>query len=200
MPALRRLLLVFLLLGGGVFSAHAARNTVVVLDPGHGGRDRGTRWGGVSEKTLTLSIAKKVEARLRARGISTAMTRRSDVYRTLESRAAVANSFRKSVFVSIHCNACAGGGARGIETFYSGRSGLRLAGSIHNVLDARTSTPDRGIKFSRFTVLRKTSCPAALVECGFISSPAERRMLVTGVYQDRVARAIADGIIRALPK
>lgn len=200
MPFLFRLLSLLLLFGTGAVSVRAGGNTVVVLDPGHGGRDRGTRWGGVSEKTLTLSIAKKVEARLKARGISTSMTRRSDVYRSLEGRAAVANSFRRSVFVSIHCNACAGGRARGIETFYSGSSGRRLAGSIHNVLDARTSTPDRGIKFSRFTVLRKTSCPAALVECGFVSSPSERRLLVTGIYQDRVARAIADGIIRALPQ
>lgn len=200
MPFRLHSLLVLLLLGLMSVVAVAGGHTVVVLDPGHGGRDRGTRWGGVSEKTITLNIAKKVEARLKARGISTALTRRTDTYRSLESRAAVANSFRRSAFVSIHCNADPRGAARGIETFYSGQGGQRLACSIHNTLDARTSTPDRGIKFSRFTVLRKTACPAALVECGFVSSPAERRLLTTGIYQDRVARAIADGIVRALPR
>jgi N-acetylmuramoyl-L-alanine amidase len=198
MPHCRSLMLVLLLLAAGVVSSSAGSGMVVVLDPGHGGHDRGTRWGGVSEKTLTLRIAKKVEACLKARGIRTALTRRSDVFRSLGSRAAVANNFRRSVLVSIHCNADPRGCARGIETFYSGRRGQRLAGSIHGVLDARTSTPDRGIKFSRFTVLQRTNCPAALVECGFISSPAERRLLTTGIYQDRVARAIADGIVRAL--
>src|SRR5262245_11240219 len=114
----RRLLSCFLMLAATSMLAVAA-SPVVVLDPGHGGKDRGTRWGGVSEKTLTLSIARKVEACLKARGIRTAMTRRSDVYRSLESRAAVGNGFRSSVFVSIHCNADPRGAARGIETFYS---------------------------------------------------------------------------------
>jgi N-acetylmuramoyl-L-alanine amidase len=199
MTPIRRFLIFVMLLAAAAGSVGAA-STVVVLDPGHGGYDRGARWGGVSEKTLTLSIAKKVEAHLKKRGIRTAMTRRSDVYRSLGSRAAVANSYRRSVFVSIHCNADRRQAARGIETFYSGSRGRRLACSIHNVLDARTSTPDRGIKFSRFTVLRSTDCPAALVECGFLSSSSERRLLVTGSYQDRIARAIADGIVRALPR
>jgi N-acetylmuramoyl-L-alanine amidase len=198
MRSIHRLLLLPMILMGCLMSARAG-GTVVVLDPGHGGRDRGTMWAGVSEKTLTLNIAKKVEANLKARGIRTAMTRRTDSYRGLESRAAVANAFGRSVFVSIHCNADPHGSARGIETFFSGHGGRRLACCIHGVLDARTSTPDRGIKFSRFTVLRKTSCPAALVECGFVSSRGERRLLTTGLYQDRLARAIADGIVRALP-
>ncbi len=199
MSLIPRLLRLFLFLSVAL-PVLSASSTVVVLDPGHGGHDRGTRWGGVSEKTLTLSIAKKVEAHLKKRGIRTAMTRRSDVFRSLGGRAAVANSYRRSVFVSIHCNADRRQAARGIETFYCGSRGRRLACSIHGVLDARTSTPDRGIKFSRFTVLRSTACPAALVECGFLSSPSERRLLVTGAYQDRIARAIADGILRALPR
>ena len=196
----RRVLLLFFIMTGATVPTLAGPAPVVVLDPGHGGKDRGTMWGGVSEKTLTLSIARKVEAQLQARGIRTAMTRRTDTYRSLESRAATANGYRSSVFVSIHCNADPLHAARGIETFYSGSRGRTLASSIHTVLDARTSTPDRGIKFSRFSVLRNTSCPAALVECGFLSSTAERLLLVTGPYQDRVARAIADGIVRALPR
>jgi N-acetylmuramoyl-L-alanine amidase len=172
--------------------------TVVVLDPGHGGRDRGTMWGGVSEKILTLSIARRVEGYLKSRGITTAMTRRTDVYRSLEGRAAMANGYRRSVFVSIHCNADPQFEARGIETFYSGAQGWRLASSIHGCLDTRTSTPDRGVKCAGFAVLRRTCCPAALVECGFLTSPGERRLLTTPVYQDRVARAIADGIARSV--
>ena len=175
-----------------------AAGTVVVLDPGHGGRDEGTRWGGVSEKTLTLNIARRVERYLKDRGIQTAMTRRSDVYRSLEGRASVANGFRRSIFVSIHCNADPQRAARGIETFYCGTRGARLASSIHRSLDNRTSTPNRGLKCNGFTVLRRTTCPAALVECGFLSSRSERGLLTTAAYQDRIARAIADGISRSL--
>ena len=93
LPFTRIFILTALFLGWLVCPALAA-GTVVVLDPGHGGRDRGTRWGGVSEKTLTLNIGRRVEKILKSRGIQTAMTRRSDIYRSLESRAAVANGFR----------------------------------------------------------------------------------------------------------
>ncbi len=193
----RCLVLVALFLGG-VCRPDAKAGTVVVLDPGHGGSDAGARWGGVSEKTLNLIIARKVEAILKARGVKTAMTRRSDIFRSLESRAAVANGYRKSIFVSIHCNADPRRAARGIETFYCGSRGATLASSIHRSLDYRTSTPNRGLKCSGFTVLRRTACPAALIECGFISSKTERSLLTTPAYQDRVARAIADGITRSL--
>jgi N-acetylmuramoyl-L-alanine amidase len=152
----------------------------------------------VSEKTITLNIARRVERYLKSRGVTTAMTRRSDTYRSLESRAAVANSFRRSLFVSIHCNADPEREARGIETFYCGARGCKLASSIHARLDQRTTTPSRGVKFAGYSVLRKTSCAAALVECGFLTSPSERRLLTTGIYQDKIARAIADGIVAAL--
>jgi N-acetylmuramoyl-L-alanine amidase len=197
MPATRYFLLIVLLLGTLAPPIHGAR-TVVVLDPGHGGHDRGARWGPVSEKTITLNIARRVEKHLKARGFLTAMTRRSDVFRSLESRAAMANGFRRSVFVSIHCNSAKRRAARGIETFYCGAPGRSLAASIHTRLDSRTSTPNRGIKFRGFSVLRRTSCPAALVECGFLTCATERRLLTTGIYQDRIALAISDGIARSL--
>lgn len=191
--------IVGLLLGAlGITACGENLRTVVVIDAGHGGLDAGAMWGGVAEKTLTLAIAGNVEKYLKARGISTAMTRRSDVQRSLEARAAVANGFRRSLFVSIHCNADSRHEARGIETFYFGAEGRRLASCIHSRLGTRTATPNRGLKQAGYSVLRKTSCPAALVECGFLSSPAERRLLTTVKYQDRVARAIADGIVSTL--
>jgi N-acetylmuramoyl-L-alanine amidase len=197
---LRRLLAFLLLLGSAGAHAGSTSGTVVVIDPGHGGKDRGTMWGGIAEKTVTLSIARKVEGHLRARGVRTALTRRSDTYRSLAARAAVGNSYRRSVFVSIHCNADPRHRARGIETFYCGAQGYRLANFIHSTLDHNTSTPDRGIKRASFAVLRNTSGAAALVECGFLTSPSERRLLATAAYQDRVARSIATGIIRSLQR
>ncbi len=198
MTSLTRCFLIAALILGGLLCPAIAAGTVVVLDPGHGGKDRGARWGGVSEKTLTLNIARRVERYLKARGVKTAMTRRSDVYRSLEGRAAVANGFRRSILVSIHCNADSQREARGIETYYCGARGARLASSIHRSLDYRTSTPNRGLKCRDFTVLRRTACPAALVECGFLSSRSERSLLTNPAYQDRIARAIADGITRSL--
>ena len=167
---------------------------VIVLDLGHGGVDGGACWGGVREKNLTLMIAQRVEAVLRARGFRTAMTRRCDRTVSLGSRAALANSYRSAVLVSIHCNADPQHQARGIETFYTGTAGYRLARNIHTRLDSRTSTPNRGVKRRGLAVLASSRCAAALVECGFMTSPSERGLLATAAYQKRIAAAIADGV------
>lgn len=171
---------------------------VVVLDPGHGGIDGGACWGGLREKDLTLMIAQRVESVLRSRGIRTVMTRRRDCFVPLDSRAAMANGFRSAVLISIHCNADPQHEARGIETFYTGTSGYQLACSIHSRLDNRTSTPNRGVKRKGLCVLSNTRGAAALVECGFMTSRSERMLLTTAAYQQRIARAIADGITASI--
>lgn len=171
---------------------------VVVLDPGHGGSDGGSSWGGVREKTLTLQIARRVEFILRARGYRTAMTRRSDRTVSLQSRAALANGYRSSILVSVHCNADPKFRARGIETFYTGTAGYRLARSIHRRLDGCTTCPNRGLKRKSYSVLRNTRGAAALVECGFMTSRSERRLLTTTSYQQKLAAAIADGIASSI--
>lgn len=195
--AIPRLLLVLFLWCAGLGGVSAG-SKVVVLDPGHGGMDWGAFAGGVREKRLTLTIAQRVESSLRARGIRTAMTRRSDRFVSLSSRAAVANGYRNAVFVSIHCNADPRRRARGIETFYTGSAGYRLARNIHYRLGYRTSCPDRGVKRRSYSVLTRTRGAAALVECGFITSASERRKLVTASYQKVLARAIADGIVASI--
>lgn len=194
-PCGKNWLFVWLVLFCGWWQCPAVQaRPVIVLDPGHGGMDGGACWGGVREKTLTLMISQRVESVLRSRGFRTAMTRRNDRTMSPGSRAAVANGYRSAMLVSIHCNADPQHQARGIETFYTGTAGYRLARSIQSRLDARTSTPNRGVKRKGFTVLSSSRCAAALVECGFMTSPAERRLLATAAYQKRIAQAIADGI------
>lgn len=191
------LVLVFLCAAFMATPVQAARK-MVVLDPGHGGMDLGAFYGGVREKKLTLIIAQRVETVLRSRGIRTTMTRRSDRFVSLASRAAVANGYRSAVFVSIHCNADPRRRARGIETFYTGSAGYRLARNIHVRLGHRTTCPDRGIKRKSYAVLTRTRGAAALVECGFLTCPVERRKLSTSSYQRVLAQAIADGIIATI--
>jgi N-acetylmuramoyl-L-alanine amidase len=188
--------LVLLMLWAGM--APASARPVVVLDPGHGGVDGGAYWGGVKEKTLTLQIAQRVESILRSRGYQTAMTRRSDRFMTLTSRAAVANGYRSAVLVSIHCNADPEREARGIEAFYAGNAGFSLARCILSRLDRSTSTPNRGVKRKGLCVLSQARGAAALVECGFMTSPSERQLLTTAAYQKKLAQAIADGITASI--
>jgi N-acetylmuramoyl-L-alanine amidase len=93
----------------------------IVLDPGHGGENLGTRTpGGLEEKFLTLDIARRVREVLEAASFEVVMTREGDESMTLEERAEVANRRRGDIFVSIHVNWFEGNRDSGIETYYLG--------------------------------------------------------------------------------
>ncbi|MCL4158478.1 UNVERIFIED_CONTAM: hypothetical protein GTU68_020588 [Idotea baltica] len=143
-----------------------------------------------------MKVARKAEASLKARGYSVTMTRRSDVFLSLTRRAEIANRYRNAVFVSIHFNATKYPSVRGAETFYTGEKGRYLASEIQREMIRKLGVRDRGVRYSRFAVLRKTVCPAVLVECGFISNYKERSRCKTSSYQALTAQAIVAGIER----
>ncbi len=174
--------------------ASSGAKTVVVLDPGHGGKDNGARWYGISEKTLNLDVAKRVESLLKKKGITVVMTRRTDTFVSLDHRAKIANRHAGAVFVSIHFNAHSNRSIKGIETFYISSKGRNLAQSIQKRLANRINTNDRGSKKHHFAVLTKTRGVAALVECGFISNHWENRRCATTWFRDILAQEIASGI------
>lgn len=166
----------------------------VILDAGHGGKDRGAVWGGVRESDLNLGVTKRVETSLKGRGYPVTMIRRSDVFVSLRRRAEIANRYKNCIFVSIHFNATHNTSVRGAETFYVGKRGSYLAKSIQQGLVKGLNVRDRGYKFRRYSVLNHTLCPAVLVECGFISNSYERSRCKTSSYQATAARAIVAGI------
>ena len=174
----------------------AARYSTIVLDPGHGGRDNGAKWGGVPEKRLTLDVAFRVRKILQKKGIRVAMTRSSDRQVSITSRAAIANKYRNAMVVSIHFNAHRNTKITGIETFYASSSGRSIASRIQTRLMRKIRTKNRGIKFTkRLGILNKTRGAAVLVECGFISNPYERTRSNSTWYRQIVAQEIANGII-----
>lgn len=170
--------------------------TRIILDPGHGGRDRGTSWYGIQEKKLNLDVAYRVKRILNKRGYAVTMTRTSDRYVSLSQRARIANRYRNALFVSIHFNASTNRSATGIETYYYSSRGRSLAASIHTRIMAKIRTKNRGLKRKGFTVLAQTNCTAALVECGFLSNSTERKRCQSSWYRQTIAQAIADGIHR----
>ncbi|MDA8975279.1 N-acetylmuramoyl-L-alanine amidase [Akkermansiaceae bacterium] len=169
----------------------------IVIDAGHGGKDKGAYWHGVRESDLNLRVAKKVETSLKYRGYPVVMTRRSDVFLTLSKRAQIGNRYRNSIFISIHFNATPNTRVRGAETFYGGgKQGHYLASAIQKELVSKLKTSDRGARLGRYTVIKNTTCPAVLVECGFISNTSERNRCKTPAYQSLCAQAIVAGIER----
>ena len=171
----------------------------VVVDAGHGGLDRGARGmdGRSLEKIYALDTAKRIERGLRARGYRVVMTRRRDYFVPLPSRVATSNRQRGAVFVSVHYNWTGRSAVSGTETYYYNSRSYPLAANIQREVDRAAPTPNRGVKRSRFHVLRNNARPAALVELGFMSSPRELRMIKSSFYRQRLADAVVRGIVKS---
>jgi N-acetylmuramoyl-L-alanine amidase len=194
---------------------------LVVLDPGHGGSDTGARGRQSREKTLTLDVAQRVERYLEAAGLNTVLTRTTDRTLSLDDRVAFATRQRADLFVSIHFNS--GGSAEGIETYCVPPAGavstsnpfrrffghpdppcannrydeknVWLAHGVQRLAARATGASDRGVRRARFVVIRDAPCPAILVEGGFLSNRVEEQRIGTTEYREKLAKAIADGIL-----
>jgi N-acetylmuramoyl-L-alanine amidase len=173
---------------------------VVVIDPGHGGIDRGGIPGQkLAEKDFTLDTGKRLARILQSNGgIKVVMTRNDDTFVSLTARANIANQYRgrDAVFVSIHYNSALREGAYGIETYYNNNRAYRLAALVHPRVIQAMDSIDRGIRQRGYLVLRRNRLPAILIECGFLTNHLEGQRASNPNYRQRVARAIASAILR----
>jgi N-acetylmuramoyl-L-alanine amidase len=174
----------------------AAKFSRVVIDPGHGGHDNGGQFGYLYEKHLALDVSFRLQRYLEGKGISSVLTRQRDVFIPLEDRPSVANRISKSIFVSIHFNWVSYAGPAGTETWYYNAEGQKLAAQIQNLVATGLGTPNRGVKYARFKVLRSCNMPGALVEGGFLSTNNDRSRVLDPRYRQRLAEMIGDGILR----
>jgi len=175
---------------------------VVIIDPGHGGKDPGAVGiGGVREKDVILPIGRRIAAILQQNGVQAVLTRNSDFFVSLQGRVALAERANADVFVSIHANAIGPGRSdvSGLETYYYD-SGLGLARIVHNSIRQSLSVRDRGVRRARFYVLRKSSMPSILVETGYLTGREDIVKLRTSAYQNQMAEAIARGILQYLKR
>ena len=193
---------------------------VVLLDPGHGGNKAGGRSsGGLEEKTLSLKLANLLKPKLEKLGYQVLLTRSRDQSLGLAERVRLAAKHKADLLVSLHFNMGAST-ARGIETFVVTLPGLnsthspndpkpdktvhpgnkhqhasQIAGwDLHRGMIASTKAKDRGLKRARFLVLRDAPCPAVLIEGGFLSNPAEAKILSSKTYHEKLAVGLANGI------
>lgn len=171
----------------------------ICIDAGHGGLDAGAVNGKMYEKDYALSIAIKVADKLEALGHTVYMTRENDKALTLQQRCDVANKNDCGVFVSVHLNGATNKNAEGIETFMWKSKDKKLVNNIQNSLV--TLFPDeknRGVKSAQYYVLKNTTMQAALVEVGFISHDKTAEKFHSYYYQNRLAEAIVNGILRTV--
>ncbi len=175
---------------------------VVVIDPGHGGRDPGAIGiGGLRETDVVIDISRQVATLLQQQGVQVVMTRNGEQFVDLAPRVSIAERANADIFVSIHANAISMSRpeVNGAETYYfSSNAGYRLAQSIQQSILQRTGMGDRGVREARFYVLRNTSMPSALVETGFVTGAQDAPRLRTPTFRTQMAEAIAIGILNYL--
>ncbi|MDD6735955.1 MAG: N-acetylmuramoyl-L-alanine amidase [Clostridiales bacterium] len=213
---------------------------IVVIDAGHGGSDPGASGSLMNneemaaykaalettepiletmsagsgktykEKDIALTVAKKVQKNLEAKGIRVIMTRTGDTYPTLDERPELANSAGAVIFLSIHLNSTTAAvtAANGIEIYYSeqnngsdyGITSKEMADIILKSTVNSTDAKSRGVKSGNLLVTRKSNMPANLIEIGFMNNPQELEKLISDSYQESIASGIAKGILTALGK
>lgn len=177
---------------------------VLVIDPGHGGKDAGAVGYNLTEKYVVLDTGLRLKQLLAKTPFNVKYTRQTDVFIELSQRVAIAKNAKANAFVSIHSNA-ANGNASGSETYYYGPASKTanpnvaasqlLAKKIQKRLVAAMGTKDRGDKHGDYHVLRENSMPAVLVELGFIDNKADNAKLASPTYRQKAAQAIYYGIL-----
>ncbi|MCC3376706.1 N-acetylmuramoyl-L-alanine amidase [Cohnella sp. REN36] len=174
----------------------------VVIDPGHGGYDPGAEGAsGDEEKDFTLSLSQKVADLMRQEPetFEVHLTRTDDTFVDLAERPALANELGADAFLSIHGNTFVEDtSVSGTESFYYNDGSQELAEAVHQPLLEALGFRDRGVKKESLQVIRDSEVPAALVEVGFLTNPAEEAQLLQEETQDRAAEAIVKGLRRFL--
>lgn len=190
-----------------------AKNKIIVLDSGHGGDDPGKI--GVNqakEKDVNLKIAKKTKERLEKKGWKVVMTREKDVMlgdpaagnkkiHDMKARVERINKTMPQAAVSIHQNSYQDAQIHGAQVFYYSHSeeGKRMAEVMQKALLKADEENTRQAKANdTYYLLKRTEVPTIIVECGFLSNPEEAAKLVSPKYQEKLAEAIAEGILACM--
>ena len=175
---------------------------LVMLDPGHGGKDPGAiGLGGLREVDVILPVAKRVAEILAKQGIAVKMTRNDDYFIGLDERVMMSRAAGATLFVSIHANSIDNRpDVNGLELYHY-NIGQSFAETVHSaILDYVNKNGfflnDRRVRSARFLVLRKSAIPAILVETGYLTNEAESARLRRDDYQKVMAEGIAKGIIQ----
>lgn len=205
------LLLLLIVPQTGTAQAHHAVATpsgvskpgLVVVDPGHGGKDPGTVGGtGDKEKDIVLAVGCRLAECLTGQGLKTAMTRPTDHFVALDARPALANRRGAALLVSIHANSNRDHRVHGFTVYIAPHGSQRTRAIAHAIEQslAAEGFPSLGIQTRPFRVLVNSRVPAILIELGFLSNAEENVQLCDVPVRGRYAQAISRGIIQGLSR
>jgi len=188
---------------------------IIVIDPGHGGDDHGTEHNGLSEKIITLDIARRLRTILSAQGWTVRLTRDADIDPVstenlalmradgkpnpedrayLQTRTDVANTVNARMFISIHVNYSPSSGVNGTTFYWYKPQDLALAQAMERAVIATANTNDVGTRHENLYVVRHATMPAVLIETAFISNPGDANLLRSPAFLQNIAQGIANGV------
>ncbi|MGE7987761.1 N-acetylmuramoyl-L-alanine amidase [Lysinibacillus fusiformis] len=182
------------------------KDRIIIIDPGHGGKDPGTVVGTIEEKNIVLKVSTLVTQKLEAAGANVLMTRTEDTYPTREGRVDFSHGNYGEIFVSIHANYANNTAAQGTETYYAKTPGdvyeedIDLATFVNNQIVKNVNMKDRKVKEMKYVVIANTNIPAILVELGFLSNSEDRDKLTDDQYVELFADSIYKGILEYYSK
>ena len=186
------------------------RNPIVLIDPGHGGKDAGAIGiNGIREKDIALRIASKIVVlnnKLFENPLELFLTRYTDTLISLGDRTQLSKKLKADIFISIHCNQAINRTASGTEVFIHPKSEVQASASAYLGFTIQKGLTDilginsRGVKYGNFQVLRDIddSSAAVLLELGFLSQTDEAIYLTKEDSQNAVALVILQSIIKFL--
>lgn len=184
-------------------SGAALAGKVVVIDPGHGGADRGGLGNGLEEADLVEDLAARLEGRLTAVGVRALLTRGAEIDPTDAERAALANAARADLVISLHVDRSASALCQGVATYHFGTGsgatstvGEQLASLVQREVVARTGMVDCRVHAKTWQLLRLTSMPAVRLELGHLSNAADAARLADPAFRDTVAEAVLVAVQR----
>jgi N-acetylmuramoyl-L-alanine amidase len=169
---------------------------VIVLDPGHGGRDPGAfSANGVAEKHLTLATAKKIAPLLKSAGATVYLTRKGDERNNLKDIVEFANKIRADILISLHYNFIGKRSISGTETYYYNPNSRYLALTMHRTLINGIKRKDRGLRKAKYYIVHHSEMPAVLLEPLYISNRDESKLAASSKFQLELAQDIVTGVI-----
>jgi len=176
---------------------------VLVVDPGHGGRDRGATGHGLDEAAIVEDLAARIEGRLAAVGVRALRTRGSDGRPSDAERARFANDAGADLVVSLHVDRADSPRAHGVAAYHFGTGsgvtstvGELLASLVQREVTARTDLLDCGVHAKTWELLRLTRMPAVRLELGHVTHPGDAARLADRGFRDTVADAVLVAVQR----
>lgn len=170
----------------------------IVIDPGHGGRDKGaTGASGAYEKDFTLQLSKKLMKLLEEEErIEAYLTRSDDSFISSVDRERVKIAIDKGadLLLSIHGNTYTDAKVSGTETYYFTKQSRTLAEVIHKHAVRATGFRDRGVKIEDFFIIKDAPMPSVLLELGYLTNPKNEAQLLKEKVQNEIAKAIVTGL------